>query len=306
MVYRIIAVFGLGLVLLLAACIPGKEKVIVASSVDSARTLAASTGFILVDLYSKSCVPCKVFDKAVNEDERIQNALDGVVLVRLDVDSAEGNVLATKHLVRLTPTFLLMNPEAEVIGKWIGYDDPNFWIDEISALRANPVSVPERESRFASSPTFEDAIVLGDLATSYRAAYDYFRSASSLDPVASREEDVPILIFRAAFFGVGTREFTTDEAGAVIRETLQSPDVKQEYVMEIGERLFEVVNYVGVQIVEPFLRDVQPYVSRVSDVDLLERRQQFLADYADVIEKNPAKARQIREQVLPQVADVIQ
>ncbi|MDH3252781.1 MAG: hypothetical protein OEM41_08305 [Ignavibacteria bacterium] len=39
-----------------------------------------------------------------------------------------------------------------------------------------------------------------------------------------------MLVFRSAFFGVGTNEFFPDEVGTVIAVILQSEGVKQEYV----------------------------------------------------------------------------
>ena len=276
----------MGSSVLLGACSAERDTVTVSSSVDSAKAIVASGGFIVVELYSQSCVPCKVFDRAVEEDQTIQEALKGMVLVALDVDTAEGKMFATRHLVDVTPTYLLLNSSGDLIGRWTGYTEPQNWIRELSLLLANPVSVPERQARFASHPTFEDAVALGNLATSHREAFDHFLSARSLDLRSAKEADIPILLFRSAFFGVGTQEFTPKEVGAVIAEILQSEDPKPEYVMEIGERLLGVVHFVGIDVVAPYLEQVHPHVAAISSLELSMRRQEFLSQYAASVKED--------------------
>jgi len=280
-------IFGL-CTLAIFGCSKHPPEVLEVSTLDSARVMSSlQDRLILIDFYAQACPPCRAFDQAVLDDQNLQASLADVVLLRLDVDSPEGQALSTRHFVEVTPTYLVANSDAEAVGKWVGFDGVQGWIQQLSTTLADPVTFKEREARFTADQNFEDALALGNLAPNYRTAFEYYGRAQALDSVLSRDSDVPLLAFRAAFFGVRTGEFAPEEVGTVIGSLLHSRDVKPEYVMEIAERLLGVVPHVGIDVVGPYLEMVSPEVKSLNSPALDERRQSFEERYAAVKSSAP-------------------
>lgn len=239
----------------------------------------------------------------MEEDAGIQEALKGLVLLLLDVGQPEGKELAETFNVRAFPTYLVLNPDGEALYSWVGYGQPEDWIETLSGALADPITVSTRLARYRADPRFQDAITLGKIFHRdgrYREAESYFRQAQILDSQAAAEADVPILIFRSIFHGVGAGQFTVQQASANIQELFGSEDMKPEYALEVAERLTSAKDLVGEEVLIPHLKMAHPIISNIDDPKLDERRQRVFVEYTLIVERDPEKALGLKRESLPQ------
>ena len=74
--------------------------------------------FVLIDFTAEWCAPCRVIEKSVLPDERVQQALENYVFVRVDTDT---NTPAVEHFrVQAMPTLLILDGEGAEITRLVG------------------------------------------------------------------------------------------------------------------------------------------------------------------------------------------
>jgi thioredoxin-like negative regulator of GroEL len=184
-----------------------------------AESLAAARGeFIVVDFWHPACGPCRRFHRDMQENQQLIAGLGRTVLLSLNVLETEAERLAEDHGVHQFPTYAVMNTKGEVIDTWIGYFGAESWTARLDQILADPLTVAERKGRFEAEPTPRDAVLLGEVLYTQqrcREAYEYIRWAQSADPRAAKETEVPIFLFRCAYEGVKTGEFSVSECATV-------------------------------------------------------------------------------------------
>ncbi len=290
--------------LIMASCGGSSREYHQAQTLAQAKTLAAERNtMIVLDFWFEGCAPCKAFARDLEEkDPQLMKALKGLVFLALDIATPEGAELAKTHRVRAYPTYLVLNAMGEDIFSWSGYGKSEGWARTLSETMADAITVSEREARFASRPTFRDALVLGKVAyreNRYRDAEGYYRQAQALDPMAAGEEEVAMLVFRAIFNGVGTDEFTPEQAGANIEQLLGSQDIKPEHALEVAERLIMVKDQVGRDMIIPYLKMSRSILSKFDDPALQDRLGEVSVDFAVIIDKDPQGALRLKRKLLP-------
>jgi tetratricopeptide (TPR) repeat protein len=236
----------------------------------------------------------------VEEDEIMQDALDDLVLLKIKNPDSTGFI--EQNRVYLYPTFLVLNSGGEALYTWIGWPGSERWVEYLDSVTGEPLTVDERRARFGAGPTFRDAYMLGTIDYARRDAregHDYFRRAMELDEAAARRADVPILLFKTAYRGLGVEDFTIEECGAVAEEILRDKQVKTEDALEISERLIRIANEVGEEVVIPYLRTAYPIVEKDNSEELRVSRQRFYGDYAVIVEKDPEKAVGYNRETMP-------
>lgn len=76
---------------------------------------------VLVDVYADWCGWCTKMDRDVFADARVQSALLGFVPIRVNAEKGDGRSVASRYRVNGLPTFLLVNGDGELIGRFEGY-----------------------------------------------------------------------------------------------------------------------------------------------------------------------------------------
>ncbi|MFC1572126.1 hypothetical protein ACFL6M_00860 [Candidatus Eisenbacteria bacterium] len=223
-------------------------------------------------------------------------------MYKVQGDTVTGKPMVDRFGVRAYPTFVALNAQGELLHSWLGYGQPEPWVKRMQEIKADPISVDARKSRHDATPTFRDALVLGQVAlggSDYVEAERRFQEASDLDPEAAGEENVPIQLFRAAYFGAGTGDVTIEHAVEVATGLLESPDVKPAHVLEVTERLARAVDKIGTEMLVPFLQMAHPQIEPLEDEDLQSRREKFLIEYALFAESDTEKAVRMKKGTLP-------
>lgn len=121
--------------LLLAVCLLGvgvffsqkKGKVDQVDLLEEAKAEAmAQNKPLLLDFYAQWCQPCKLFDRARQEDAEIVEAMEQVLLFKIDCENNNGETLKEAYMVEQYPTFILLLPDGSVQGQWTGYQKRMF------------------------------------------------------------------------------------------------------------------------------------------------------------------------------------
>jgi tetratricopeptide (TPR) repeat protein len=223
-------------------------------------------------------------------------------VVFIPVKLPDGKQIGERYNVFLFPTFLVLDSGGETVLSWVGYHGPDSWVEIVSGLVADKLTDAERLARFEADPTYEDAISLANTAYAgkrFQDAINYFRRATELDGMAAKSGGVPIQVFRVAYYGAGAGDLSTDQCGAIAEEILTAEDVRPQDALEISEHLARVADQVGHDLVANFLTLAYPTIEGDTlDADQ-ERRQEFLINYALLVDGNLEKAFRLKVESLP-------
>jgi thioredoxin-like negative regulator of GroEL len=73
-----------------------------------------------LDFYADWCAPCRWMDRAVYPDPLLGEVSEGVVMVRIDIETPEGRRLANRYGVFQYPTLVYLAPDGREILRWPG------------------------------------------------------------------------------------------------------------------------------------------------------------------------------------------
>lgn len=76
---------------------------------------------IFMDVHATWCGPCKTMDRYVFTEKEVGDFMDSLfVCVKVDVDSRDGKQIAGEYDVSSVPTFLVLTPDMELVGRSSG------------------------------------------------------------------------------------------------------------------------------------------------------------------------------------------
>ncbi len=103
----------------------------VASALAEARD---ATRPVFIDFYAEWCAPCKISEGKIIPDSRVQAALVGFILVRvdLDIDLKAGG----RFNVVGMPTLLVLSGEGEELFRHVGLIEPGDLAERLLEIRA--------------------------------------------------------------------------------------------------------------------------------------------------------------------------
>lgn len=235
----------------------------------------------------------------MNEDAEIQKALQSVVLYKVDAEKGEGPELAKAHKVQGFPTFILATAEVQSMDRWLGYEKSDFLATLDDAL-ADRTTIDEKMKRFTQTPTEKDAAKLGryqDSTGEYAEAASYYRKAAEL----SQDNTYAMEIFDATYSGYRRGEqFTFDETRAAAEKTIEVlPDggtaITVAQMMMGAARKAE-----NADVAVPFIKAAIERSKDTDDESLQSRRASLLPYYALHVEKDPAKAFDLKKAAMPE------
>ncbi len=110
------------MVLCLMVCLLWGESGFMTGTLETAQK-QAETGskFILVDVYTEWCGPCKLMERTTFRDPGTQELLKRVVALKVDGEKGQGPELVNRYQVAGFPCFLILDAKGQVVDKRMGY-----------------------------------------------------------------------------------------------------------------------------------------------------------------------------------------
>lgn len=244
-----------------------------------------------------------MFAREASSSDIIKGAIDKVVFFKVDCEKGEGPAIAEKYSVRGYPTFYAVNGKGEPVERWIGYDGPEAWAKSVAAARADTRTLVAKKAAFATRPTAALALSLAnDTATGYdwAGAVKYFRQARDLDP--AQADDCTRNIFTYMFYGADDGGFTFDEVKAEGDRVLAVAGATPSDRIEAAAMILQMARKTD------RLTDGLPYLERAlaaaeglpEDSPSARTVRGLKVDHALLVEKNEAKAVELRKAMLPE------
>ena len=90
---------------------------------------------VIVDFYAPWCYSCYYMAQHVLVGDDWEAARGDAIVVGVDVDSAEGAALKARWGIKPLPSYLVLNADAEELGRIGGQRTPKQFYAEIAAIR---------------------------------------------------------------------------------------------------------------------------------------------------------------------------
>ncbi len=100
---------------------------------------------LLVEFTTKKCGSCRKFEAAFHTEQKMQDAVSGIVTTKVTSWSTEGAKLVEAHRIVAYPTFLLVDNQGREIDRWIGWQDRQTWLDLVTASLADLSLISEMQ-----------------------------------------------------------------------------------------------------------------------------------------------------------------
>ena len=79
--------------------------------------------YVLIDFYTVWCSPCKQMDKETYTDARVVAFLNDMIAVKYDSEKDAGIDVTKQYRVNFWPTTVLLGPDGNEVGRYVGYLD---------------------------------------------------------------------------------------------------------------------------------------------------------------------------------------
>jgi len=174
---------------------------------------------------------------------------------------------------------------------------------KLKKILADPVTLNQRQARFAEEPTAHDAYELARFANGASdnvRAVDLYHQVAELDPQLAAEMNVEQDIFWATYGGMvasGTHTATDLEAAAAV--VVADPTITLSTLMEVCWQIVKVADEVGLDRAKPYLDRVLEQSEQTDDPELQEFRKRFQVNEALLVQKNPHRAVMLKKELLP-------
>ena len=139
---------------------------------------------VLIDFYAVWCGPCKTFNRDLKRSKTLQAEMEGVVLFKIDAEKEAGLDLAEEYSVEGYPTYVVVNPEGETLGRWMGYANESHFIAQLKDVLKRGTPISDQLAAYKHNKTFDKALAMasyfrskGDVAK----AIAYYRDAAELN-----------------------------------------------------------------------------------------------------------------------------
>jgi len=107
---------------------------------------------IFIDFYATWCGPCKRLEAVTYKDAKVASFLNSIVPVKYDAEKDEGEVLAKKFKVRAYPTLVLLDPSGNEVDRFVGYLDPEDFLQTIEGYEKGIGTVGFYEEELKKNP----------------------------------------------------------------------------------------------------------------------------------------------------------
>lgn len=238
----------------------------------------------------------------MNENEFLKNAVhENVVLLKLDAEK-EGKALAETYHVRGYPTFLTVNQDGETMDRWMGYGDPESFVETMKTSLADPTTIEEKFARYRKEPTESDAFKLAEIRNfegHHAEAVALYRRADELNPMSD-------VNYEARIFGAmaeGSRDglFSLDDLKAQADLVMDSENRSGMDAMEVASTMGSLARKQGdMSLYTPYLKAAFDATEGTDDKQVMSYREHYQADHALYVLGDEKKAVEYRKANMPE------
>jgi thiol-disulfide isomerase/thioredoxin len=128
-------------------------------SLDSAKK---GEKIIMIDFYTDWCMPCKILDKTVWQDDEVGKKIKDMPLIPLKLDAEkEGAVAAKKYSVKVYPTILFIGSDGKEIIRILGFSDKDTILKKIEDACKNKEPIEVLQEKYEKNKSdFESGLSL--------------------------------------------------------------------------------------------------------------------------------------------------
>lgn len=236
----------------------------------------------------------------MNSDKDIQDAVDKIVLYRINSDSASNKPICKDFGVKYLPTFAMVNSSGAKVDRWIGYDKSEFISDLTDAMR-DPTPYDEKVSRFAAKPDAKTAAALGRYnagLVQYKDAVFYYGKAQQLR--ADSTTDYTFAIFQNTASGVSDKSFTFDDAKNAANNYIASPQKTDDGLQDIYSTMIQLAKSSDRQEeLTKYLEEDLNLTAKSDKPDMKTEHANLMVDYAIYVKKDTASAVEYKKATMP-------
>jgi tetratricopeptide (TPR) repeat protein len=237
----------------------------------------------------------------VNSDDDIQNALDAIVLYRVDAEKGEGKDLAKTYGIRAYPTFIMTSDNGQPIDLWLGYSKGVF-IKTLSQATMDLATIDEKKARFENQPDLHSALTLARYSSSNRQFKDavaYYMQAQVLNTDSS--SDYTYDIFDNTSEGFDKQVFSYDDMSKAGDAALAAKANDGEMRIDVARRMAYAASGSGrSDEVARYLQTGLDLVSNSDDPTLKEKRAELMVDYSLMVKHDTATATEYKKASMPE------
>lgn len=241
------------------------------------------------------------FARAANEDPKLKQALQKVVVFKADTTQGEGEKLAEQFHVHGNPTFVLMDDKGTVFDRFKGYSQPSDWIAQFEGAMADRTPIEEKARRFERQPTASLAAALGRVRAAEgnrKEAVRFYREAQRLAPAPNSWYALQIALNQ--FRGIEDGDFTVEDLRASADSFFAIAPGDDLHRTQLGWVMAQVArDKKDPTLLAPYLEAAARSAERLTDPDAAEFRTELRAAKALVLDGNADEAFRIKRDAMP-------
>lgn len=116
---------------------------------EALSTAKAENKLVFIDFYTDWCGPCKLMVKEVFPQKHVGDYFNAhFVCIKINGEKGEGIDLVKKIGLSAYPTFLIVNPEGNEVGRFEGYRPADQFVEDINHLIDPTMSPEQMEERY--------------------------------------------------------------------------------------------------------------------------------------------------------------
>jgi thiol-disulfide isomerase/thioredoxin len=172
------------LLVAVALCLPAAASDGWLTDLAAARRAAAdSKRPILVDFQAVWCYSCYYMEEKVLSKDAFKEAAEGLVLLKLDVDTPEGGELKKKLRVGFLPSYVLMDASERELGRVIGEQTEKDFLTQLARIASGAAGTPaQRLGALLDANDFAAAEALrAELGKAKPSGPEWARASARLD-----------------------------------------------------------------------------------------------------------------------------